>query len=184
MAYCTKSFKVAYLTQYISLMTPLYLFNFRSVLVHCFLPLLFFIPLLLSITNHIYNCLVVTRIHNKGCFIKNDSCMPSQTLTSMGLLWRCYTVEMASFRLTQMTPPKHSWSANQRWLACHITHFQPITKNSFWGKDNIHWLNWLKCSHRNTIILANHKTAFKFDLKLAWGYTVSLMKYRTGLSNL
>lgn len=30
--------------------------------------------------------------------------MPSQTLTSMGLLWRCYTVEMALFRLTQTTP--------------------------------------------------------------------------------
>lgn len=29
--------------------------------------------------------------------------MPSQRLTSMGLLWRCYTMEMASFRLTQMT---------------------------------------------------------------------------------
>lgn len=31
------------------------------------------------------------------------ACLP-KSLTSMGLLWRCYTMEMASFRLTQMTP--------------------------------------------------------------------------------
>lgn len=104
-----------------------------------FFHFLSFIPLSLSITNHVYNCLVVTRIYNKGCFIKNDSCMPSQSLTSMGLLWRCYTMEMASFRLTQMTPSTpdrpirgvlmhHTISANHKELQFSRQRQHPLTK--------------------------------------------------------
>lgn len=120
---------------------------------------------------------------------KNDSCMLSQTLTSMGLLWRCYTMEMASFTLTQMTPSApdqpirgdllhHSVSANHIELQflrqSQYPLIQLITvephKYNLLSKSSQSDINFGKSQHSIQIVV-------KACLRIC---SVSLMKYRTG----
>lgn len=124
---------------------------------------------------------------------KKDLCMPSQTLTSMGLLWRCYTMEMASFTLTQMTPSApdqpirgdllhHSVSANHIDLRFLRQSQHPLIQLI---TVEPHKYDPLSKSSQSEINFGKSQNGIQILVQACLRIrSVTLMKYRTGPSNL